>query len=387
MPPRPPARRDEPTGADRSLAQGLADATTALYRHLERLLIAGIARQLRAPVPAGRDWQTEKLAAISAIRSFAEGLIARLDERLDQHVEQAVALAFERGGRAAVAELARHSGVADTEADRIREALPGVDAITRLIRSAVTTLRGTHLPILRWALDAYRAAVGAHAVGVLAGTHTRLRAAQVAWEELVARGVTGFTDRAGRRWELASYVEMAMRSVTAQAAVEGHLDRLRERGIGLVYVSDAPQECKRCRPWEGEVLATSGPPGRRTVHADHATEDGRTVEVEVAGTVAEAIAAGLLHPNCRHSLNAYIPGASRPPVDTSDRQGDEDRQRLRHLERQVRRWKRVEVGALTPQARARAAGRVRHYQALIREHVAATGLHRQRHREQIGTAR
>lgn len=393
MPPSVPARRGVPArtappGASRALGEGLADATAGLYRHIEQLLIAHLARQLRAPVPAGQDWTAAKLQAIMRIRSYAEGLLAALDEDMPGHVEQAILLAYERGGRAALAELARHSGIRDpdAEADRIRTALPGADAITRLIRTAVTTLRGTHTPILRWALDAYRTVVAEDAAGVLAGTHTRLRAAQVAWERFLTRGITGFTDRSGRRWELASYVEMAMRSTTAQAAVEGHMDRLAERGIDLVIVSDAPQECKRCRPWEGKVLARSGAGGARTVQVEHATQD-RLITVSVAGSLTEAIAAGLMHPNCRHSISAYLPGVTKPITNTADPQGDRDRQHLRALERKVREWKRREEGALTPQARAQARARVRAYQARIREHVDATGLHRQRHREQIGAAR
>jgi len=373
----------------RGVAEGLAEATANLYRRVESLLIRWISRQLRAPVPEGQDWTATKLQAMQRLRSYAEGLIAVLDEEMPGHVEQAVLLAYQRGGRAALAELARHSGIRapEREADRIRDAVPGADAVTRLVFAAVTALRGTHVPILRWALDAYRSVVAQDAVGVLAGTHTRLRAAQVAWEELLNRGITGFTDRSGRRWELASYVEMAMRSTTAQAAVEGHLDRLAERGIDLVIVSNAPQECVRCRPWEGRVLARRGEAGARTVRVEHATDDGRLVPVRIAGTVAEAVAAGLLHPNCRHSLSAYLPGVTRIPTHTADPEGDEARQHLRYLERQVRKWKRRDEGALTPQARRQARVRVRDYQARIRAHVAATGLHRQRQRERIGTAR
>jgi hypothetical protein len=310
-----------------------------------------------------------------------------MDGEMQESVEQAITLAWQRGGQAALEEMARHSGVSPEEVRRVRQELPGADAITRLIWSGVSKLRGTYTPILRWALDAYRTVVAAYSSGALAGTHTRLRAAQIAWEELIGRGITGFTDKAGRRWELASYVEMAMRSTTAQAAVEGHLDRLREAGINLVIVSNAPQECVKCRRWEGKVLTRTGPEGTRTIQAEHGIRDGVMVDVEIAGTVTEAILAGLMHPNCRHSLSAYLPGVTRPMTNTADPQGDKDRQRLRALERKVREWKRKEAGALDEPSRKRAAAKVRAWQAEIRHHVDETGLIRQRQREQIGVAR
>lgn len=378
----PPA----PRGVSRSLAEGLAEGTAAVYREAELLLIRRMARLLTTGDERAPDWAEQKLDAIRQLRSYAENILARLDGRMNSEVEQAIALAYQRGGDAALAELARLGGATAPGALRpVQRALPGAPAVQRLMFSAVSTLRGTHLRILRWTLDTYRAAVGAAAPGVLLGTHTRLRAAQVAWEDLIARGVTGFTDRSGRNWELGSYVEMAMRSTTAQAATEAHLDRLADAGLDLVIVSDAPQECARCRPWEGAVLSRSGS-GERYVTVQHAAQD-RPVTVHVAGSVSDAVRAGLMHPNCRHSLSAYMPGVTRAPTRTADPQGDKDRQRLRAMERKVREWKRREAAALTPEARAKARAKVRHWQTEIRAHVADTGLHRQRHREQIGTAR
>ena len=176
----PPALRGQTGGASRTLAEGLADATVAVYRHHEQLLIAWLARQLRSGV-SGPDWAAAKLAAIARIRSYAENVIANLDGEMQHAVEQAIALAYRRGGNSALEELGRLSGATERDLANIREALPGAEAINRLIFAAVSTLRGTHLRVLRWSLDAYRAAVGAGASTVLSGTATRLRAAQVAW--------------------------------------------------------------------------------------------------------------------------------------------------------------------------------------------------------------
>lgn len=397
---------------DRDLADQLARNLVDLYAELETRLATDLARRLAAGLDQP-DWASNKLAAIGQVRRWAQTLIDRLDGPLRDRVAQAVILAYQRGGHEALRELARaqdthpdwlaraglfdmlprlrdmvarrQAGIA-AELARVATELPGAAAINRLVYSLTSTLRGTHLRILRWHLDAYREVVAAAAPDVLAGLAARRRTAQTAWEQLLSRGVTGFVDRAGRRWELASYVEMATRTTVAQSLVEGHLDRMADAGLDLVMVSNSPQECSRCRPWEGKVLTRSGPGGRRTVQVESAVS-ARMVSVEVTGSVSEAIGDGLFHPNCTHRLTAYLPGATRIPTHTANPEGDKARQQLRALERKVRREKLQEAAAIDPASKRAAAAKVRDLQRQIREHVNETGLIRQRAREQIGVAR
>jgi hypothetical protein len=373
---------------DRTLGADIAGTIAELYHGLEVQLADQISRQLRAGIAEPPDAE-KQLAALGILSRGARSLLTQIQADLTGTVEQAIVLAYHRGGEAAIAELAKRSGMSDAMLRQVREQLPQLGAIQRMVYALTSKLLGTHVRILRWDLDAYREVMARTLLtGTLTGRETRLRSAQRAWEDLLSRGITGFTDKAGRNWELASYVEMASRTGTAQAAVQGNLDRLGAAGIDLVVVSDAPQECKRCRPWEGKVLARTGAAGARTVRALHGTQD-RQVKVEVAGTVVQAVSKGLLHPNCRHSLSAYLPGVTRLPTDTADPDGDLARQKLRALERKVRKAKLQAAGALDPQAKRQYEADVRAAQAEIREHLktAPTQLFRQPHRERIGTAR
>lgn len=374
---------------DRTLAEDLTRTLVDLYAGLEQQIVADIARRLKAGITAP-DWAGQKLASVNDLRNAIQQLIRKLNTDSAGAVEQAVVFAFARGGAAALDELAKAGYLDAKQVAAIRQSLPGAEAINRVALSLASTLQGTHLRILRWGLDSYRDVIATAALPkVLAGTTTRLAAAQHAWERLLGQGITGFVDKAGRRWQLASYVEMATRTGVAQAAVQGHLDRLGDAGIDLVQVSDAPQECERCRPWEGKVLDRIGPGGRHTVEVEHATIDHHMVRVEVAGSVVEAIAAGFMHPNCRHSINAYLPGITKIPTNTADPAGDEARQQLRALERAVRKAKTQAAGALDPAQARMYEAKVRDLQGQIRDHIATapTALFRQRHREQIGAAR
>lgn len=371
---------------DRTLAEDLARALVELYGAAEQRIATDLARRLKSGFSRS-DWADQKLGSINDLRNAIQRLIRKLDSDTTGLVEQAIVLAFSRGGKAALDELAKSGGLPAEQVAAIRQSLPGAEAINRLVFALVSTLRATHLRILRWAEDAYREVIATVALpAVLLGTTTRLAAAQQAWDRLLSRGITGFVDKRGYRYDLASYTEMATRTGVAQAAVQSHLDRLGEAGLDLVIVSNAPQECRRCRPLESRVLDRTTP-GRRTVEMEHATIDGRMVRVDVWGSVAEAVEAGLMHPNCRHSLSLYLPGVTKAPTHTEDPEGDAARQKLRALERKVREWKLREAGALNDDGGRRAAGKVREYQSRIRKHVTESGLHRQRHREQIGQAR
>lgn len=393
---------------DRSLAEGLAANLANLYRDAETRLAANLARQIRS------DITNNRLTAITALRRQAEAVLQALQGPSRLAAEKALMEAYARGASAAVDEMTRLSGdrwvdflarrsrivkaitwlvgyskrrdarlqVAVAE---LRTDLPGIDSLMALAQELTQRMSSTHLHVLRWQQDAYRDVMASPAADVLLGTKTRLRAAQVAWEHLLSRGVSGFTDKRGRNWELASYVEMATRTTVAHAAIEAHLDRLTQAGANLVIVSNAPEECQRCRPWEGEVLAISGPVGPRL--EEHSIEDDVFLTIDVKATVAQAIAAGLMHPNCRHRLAMYLPGVTKVPTHTQDPEGDKDRQTLRRLERELRALKLKEAALIDPAAKQALGKKIRAKQARIREHVRISGAQRQNQREQIGQAR
>jgi hypothetical protein len=397
----------------RVTAIDLAERMLAIYTSVETRLAAGIASRLRAGMQSPQ-WAQNKLNAVGELRRWSRILLDRANRETDDEITQAMLLAYMRGGEEAMRTIAAMSdtlpewlnlaGIDDpsptiraalaasgktraTKLAAIARAYPGIGNLMHIIKSLVYKIRGTNLPVLRWTEDVYRETIAAGALpDVTLGLATRRRASQTAWESLLAQGVSGFEDRAGRQWNLATYVEMATRSGVVQAAIEGHLDRLADAGIDYVQVSNHTQECERCRPWEGKILARTGPPGARVVMLEHATRDGEMVAVSVAGTVAEAILAGFMHPNCRHSLNAYFPGVTKPVYHTEDPEGDKARQRLRYLERKVRKEKLLAEAAIDPAAAKVHAGKARGWQAKIRDHVkenAHRNLKRKPEREKI----
>ncbi|MBT3157358.1 phage minor capsid protein [Streptomyces sp. CHA1] len=363
------------------MVEPLAERTRDLYAGAEERLLGIIARQLAAGLEAP-GWVEAKLAAVQQVRRASQAVVDELGKAVSLDVFDAVAEAYNVGHRAAVAEL----GALSEDAGRlVDDRLPQAQAVDRLAQEAVDVVTATHRSILRAVVDTFRAVVSSVAATPLLGTGTRRQATQDALRQFADAGIRAFVDQAGRRWSLPSYAEMAVRTATARAATEAHTRTLTEHGVDLVVVSNSPRECPLCRPWERTVLTIGGPAGPRTVEVEHAVEDGRTVRVRVAGSLDEARAAGLQHPNCRHSVSAYTPGLTEVDDAEPDPAGYEAGQRQRAIERNIRKWKRRQAVALDPQEQRAAAGKVRQWQGAMRQHLTAhPDLRRLRHREQPG---
>jgi hypothetical protein len=168
--------------------------------------------------------------------------------------------------------------------------------------------------------------------------------AQQLLDELAATGLTGFTGR--RRWNLSAYAQMAARTAAERLHLDLQLRALTDAGQDLVYVArdSSLPPCGKCAPWVRRVLSVNGRdlgmPG-------------------VAGTVAQARAAGLLHPSCRDSLTPWsgvmAPGGPQSPQWlAAQRQRYAREQEANARQNAWRQAQRQHAVALTPLARARA---------------------------------
>ncbi|GAA2298364.1 hypothetical protein GCM10010402_66220 [Actinomadura luteofluorescens] len=370
---------------DADQVDAIAASVADIYREAESALVRLVARHLDEGLDSPAAEQ--RLATIRALRRGAQLVIASLEADSGPGIREALGRAYRHGWSNATAGLPEkyfpRSGVGQAARAAAKER-SGTGFIEALAGALHRDFGNVTRNVLRGVEDAYRSVQAAAAARILTGAETRRQAAQAAWQRLTDRGLMSFTDRAGRRWRLSSYVEMATRTNAQRAAVTGQVDRLDSIGVNLVTVSDSPQECKLCRPFEGRILRTDD--GPLEVEVEHPTRDGVTVTVEAHSTLDKARSDGLFHPNCRHSVSAYLPGVSRLPAQpTADPDGDKARQRQRELERRIRRQKERADAALTPSARKAAQARVRRAQAELRQHLADNPkLKRLRYREQPG---
>jgi hypothetical protein len=325
---------------------------------LEQQLIAGAADTVKQAAKDGNAgwWR------LNQIRRRTHGAIQRF-------VSQAVSTA-----RAAVASAAR-TGRVEAEKDLRQRHLTVVPttaeatAAEKAQQEVTEKITATAPVAIRSADRLYTQALAAIIAQPAQSTAHRLRVAQGVLDRLSEAGITGFVDKANRRWNLVSYVEMCTKTVAANAMLDSHVQTLSAHGQHVAVIDGAVDCC--AVPWHGQLVAL---------------DDAVPEDVQVMGTLDDARAAGVWHPHCRCSVESWNVGDPLPNIPDIDLQQYADRQRLRSLERRVRESKRVLVGAMTPEAEIAPRTRIRATQAQIRAHVANTGQKRQRPREQIGRA-
>ena len=84
-----------------------------------------------------------------------------------------------------------------------------------------------------------KAGVQETAQGIAAGL-TRKQISRNIQARLQREGITKFTDRIGRDWDLARYTEMVARTTQREAMTQGTLSRSREHGVELVTIPRQP---------------------------------------------------------------------------------------------------------------------------------------------------
>lgn len=333
----------------------LLEEVFATYTAAEEIMLAKLAAQVNKGVTSG--WAHNKTADIAKVKQELESTLAQIHKKVLPGTASSIISAYLKGANSANVDLKLP-----------KTALKDLQVpyhVQRLILDANGIIKGASLQILRESTDAYRAIVADSTSMILTGVEGPREAAQRALNSFAAKGITGFTDKAGKKWEMASYVEMAVRTTSQRAALQGHIDRSTEIGHDLMIVSHFGRTCPKCAPWEGVPLSISGnTPGYATLE--------------------QAKAAGLFHPRCKHTLLAYFPGITdipqRYPNDTA---GYNAISKQRANERQIRKWKRVGAVAMDPISQKKAAAKVAAWQAVQRQHIMANNLRRDYSRESI----
>jgi hypothetical protein len=296
--------------ADPVQALEVAKRVARVYAAAELELRGKVAKRLARGIDQ-EGWAEKKLAELGQVRADADAVVKRLNGQAPQVV------------RSALEEVA---GVDPTLSPKTNRR-----AVDALVEQTVTKLQTTHFQLLRSTQDQFRQTVAQTVTQVATGQTTYRVAAQRVQRQLASQGL-GFVDAKGRAWKLDTYAKMAVRTAAAQAMVGARLNEYAEAGRTLVIVSDSPDECDKCRPWEGQVLLIDGV---------QATPEDRKL---AAATVKEATADGLFHPNCTHDLRPYIPGLTRPFESTARDQNAEALRRERaKAESKLQEAKREDV--------------------------------------------
>lgn len=228
---------------------------------------------------------------------------------------------------------------------------------------------------LRYMNDVYRKTILRTAAAMQAGGQTLQQATDAATRDFLDQGIACIRYRNGRRVNISTYAEMALRTAGTRAMLMGEAAQRERLGLDTVLVSQYGACSKTCLPWQGLVYIDDvfqpyhGP---RTPGGTYGvSRSGRQYPL-----LSAAMQGGLFHPNCRHTLSTWVEGVStRPrPMDKAKVEAAAQLEaKQRALERSVRKAQRQAAGLCDPAAAKSARARVRAAQKELRDFVADHG--------------
>lgn len=348
-----------------------------MYEEMENYLIDSMKRNLGRHLLEEEEtgfqytqWQAEKLKELRRYQKENKEIVGRytlgLDEKVSEHLQnelkQGSINAIKQYNKAIPSDKLKPSEVMNKSFFRTND-----KKVNALIKTVNNDLKVANASALRMTNDQYRQIIHKSAMFVSNGVLTEKQATAQAVKEIkekklttlavdeasknfLAGGLNCIVYKDGRRVNIASYAQMAIRtaSLRAQLMAEGNLRA--QKGLSLVQVTSHGGSCKYCSGWENKVLVDDVYSGGKP--------DGKHK------LLSEAMAQGFLHPNCRHGVTTYFPELEDDYEDEeetetqdteveniektgiSEEEKEEIVRQLNSIIRNIKKYKRLERGSL-----------------------------------------
>lgn len=211
-----------------------------------------------------------------------------------------------------------------------------------LIKATTDDMQKAETAILRMANDQYRKAIYNAQVYANTGAGTYEKAVDMATKSMLAAGLNCIEYANGARHTLEDYADMAIRTASKRAYLQGEGEKRQEWGVTTVILNKRLNPCPKCLPWVGKVLIDDVWSG--------GSSDGKS---NVTGLkyplMSTAIEAGLYHPRCKDSHTTYFEGISTPPTGSKYTRDELDElaeqysreQKQQYAERQEKKYSRM----------------------------------------------
>lgn len=206
--------------------------------------------------------------------------------------------------------------------------------LNSLIKATIEDMEKAEAAVLRMVNDQYRRIIYNAQVYANTGAGTYEKAVDMATKNFLSAGINCIQYSNGARHTLADYADMAIRTASKRAYLQGEGQKRQEWGIHTVIVNKRGNPCPKCLPFVGKVLIDD-------VWSGGSRKDGSYP------LMSSAIEAGLYHPRCKDSHTTYFPGVSTAD-DTWTKEeleeiglGYQEEQRQQYTSRQADKYGRL----------------------------------------------
>lgn len=322
------------------------DATdiSGLFSQMELRLIDSLKRNLSEHRAWEGDlqtkwpaWQALKIRSLEKYRKDKQGIIGEYSRIIDNETQSLLHDQFAEGeGR-----IGGDEGFFGIWDEKVGSLISEVQGSERTVQNAA----------LRMMDDAYRSTMTRAEIAVSTGSVSVKQAVEMALDDFAKKGLNCIEYKNGARVNIADYIFMALNTAGTRAALMGGAKQRATLGIDTVRVSSYGGCSPTCLPWQGKIYIDDvfGVFNGQTYDQKGKSSDGNWYLL-----LSAAVSEGLFHPNCRHTLTTYFPGAPQPP-DMDEKAIKEHyalEQKQRAIERRIRMWNRRCAGASDPEAKA-----------------------------------
>jgi hypothetical protein len=336
----------------------IAEALRKMEEELIQSMKRNLQRHLKEEDAEGFDWaqwQAEKLNSIARYRAQNRHIIGSYISTIPQQIEDMIRQSYETGKQQEEIRILKairqgYLAAAGT-AGEIGTGFFTVNErkLNALVKATQGEMHKAVSSILRYQDDIYRQTIFRSAAQFNMGGKSLGQAVDAAVQDFLAQGIRNIRYKDGRYVNIASYAEMALRTANLRANIQGEAAKRDEWGICTVKLSAHGSACPKCIPWQGKVYYDD------VYGSVPVPKDGKYP------LLSTAIAGGALHPNCKNGVHTWFEGINQPPremtqeeIDEANRRYDLEQQQ-RYCERNVRKYKRLKLGAIDPENAAKYA--------------------------------
>lgn len=247
-------------------------------------------------------WQAEQLKSLEKYRRTNQKHFGSEFDKINRKIEALIRTAKDEGEMDQEIEILK----AIKKGFKAKKVSPGVAAeffkindrkLDALIDSVNNDMQKAETAILRMANDQYRKIIYNAQVYANTGAGTYEKAVDMASKDFLAAGLNCVEYANGARHSLKDYADMAIRTASKRAYLQGEGAKRQEWGVSTVIVNKRGNPCPKCLPFCGKVLIDD-------VWSGGSKKDGNYP------LMSYAIQCGLYHPRCRDVHTTYFPGIS-----------------------------------------------------------------------------
>lgn len=314
------------------------------------------------------QWQKTKLREIKKFQKRNKGIIKDYQKIIDGETDKLLKSSFKNGSKRSENFISKTLNKVSSKFKNMFEPKEksffkiNEDKVFSLIKSVKGDLHNANHAALRKMDDIYRQTIFKSQMYVVNGAMTVNQAVDMATKDFLDKGINCITYKNGRKVNISSYAEMSIRTANQRVTLMGEGIKRDEYGVHTVITSNHTNTCPLCLPWQGRVLIDD-------VYSKGSSKEGRYP------LLSEAMAIGFLHPNCRHHPTTFFPGINEIPKPLTEEEKQDAlkkynaEQKQREIERNIRKWKRIEAGNLDIVNIEDAHKKLELYQNQMKEHL------------------